>query len=95
MKQIKSRKIYPLHSSQVKESDVRSSSAHTLGANTMPKTCATIATTVKERAKWPMPVDTQTNLTTLAECAKTATSPSTTSKGKKSRTRSSLAVKLS
>ena len=56
----------------------RSTSAHTLTKSTMPRTCATTATTEKERQKWPVFVVIPTGLTTQVVCAKTVTLPSTT-----------------
>lgn len=57
-----------------------STCAHTLTSSTMPKTCVITATIEKVRPRWPMPVDTQTSLTTPAECVRTAILPSTTSR---------------
>ena len=56
----------------------RSLSAHTLTRNTTPRTCATTATTEKERPRWLMPVAIPIGLTIPVACAKIAILPGTT-----------------
>jgi len=73
--------------SQGRGKEERSSSAHTLTRSTTPRTCATTATTERERPRWLMPVAIPIGLTTLVACARTAILPSTTWKGRTSRKR--------
>jgi hypothetical protein len=58
----------------------RSSSVHTLIESITPRTCATTATTEKGNPRWLTLVATRTSLTTQVGCARTAISPSTTSR---------------
>ena len=58
----------------------RFSSVHTPIESITPRTCATTATTEKENPRWLMLVPTRTSLITQVGCARTAISPSTTSR---------------
>ena len=61
----------------------RSWNVHILIANIMPRTCATTAIIGKEKRKKPMHANTRIKATTPVACARTATWPSTISKGKR------------
>jgi len=83
-----------LQPSPVRGKEERSFCALTLIDSTTLKTCATTATTVKERAKWHQHADILTDLTTQEACARTVTYPSTTSKEKIRRQRRTLTRRL-
>lgn len=75
----------------------KSTSAHTLTESIMLKTCATIATTEKVKARKHMPVAIHTRVTTLPACVRTVTWLSTTwreSRNLQPRTRNNQSAKM-
>lgn len=60
------------------DKEKKSSNVPTRIESIMLKTCVIIAITEKVKARWHMPVHILIKVTTLLECARTATWPSTT-----------------
>ena len=65
----------------------RYTSVHTSTRSTTPRTCATTAIIAKAKQRWPQLVSTPTSLTTPTVSVRTATSPSITFVGRRSRRR--------